>query len=667
MRQLSKLRAAAFAVAATLSYATALGQSWPQWWHTSVNYADEGQCVAVDHWGNVFVAGKSKEPRTTSGYYDMLVIKYDAAGNRLWTNAYHSSNGGSAYSGDTVATGIAVDWRGAVYVSGVAYSGSTRKNDLFVIKYDSGGTPVWPTSGTHSTPDYDFDHGALRLSDSNDDGYDKNGYGNDGTAVCAISMENVDSDQPTFAITGPSRNNSYSGIWRTVVFTYDGTDGIKIKSGWPVNDFGNSSEDSPYAVAIDPSDDTVAVTGGAHDGGAQLYFTTVRYLANGSAQIWKDEWAPDSTKNDGGRAIALDKSGDVYVTGILGEGESDSEYGTRKILKADNDGASQPQWSQKYDNGSGGRNEATSLSLSYEVESGVLKTYVYVTGLSAHSSGDATLEMATLRYRGTDGVKQWSGDGAKREAVSSHDVLGNMVVAAGRGNCYVVGKSNDDYILAVYDKTGTHRFSPVTYDGTGSSTDEAKAIIMGGAGAEFFTGVSTSSSSGLDVLTLNNAETVTSHTPVKLDDGNSGTRIIGDASDVDTSDDSYLVYEPFESYYTSSLSVEFGAEVLTSNPSEISLTIEGHVDGTNVWQKVEVYDVIANTYVVVSDQPASIDTDENTVIVLKDDPARFISSSHAVDCRITYYGDYSTTGWLYGVDGAWYAYVDLIRWDVLGP
>lgn len=184
--------------AACIFYATTQAQSWPQRWNTSSTYDDEAVASATDHFGNVLTVGWSKQ--FNSPYKDLVVIKYDAAGNRLWVQNYHSSNSGTPYSGDTVGTAIAVDWLGNVYASGVAYSGSTRLRDFVVIKYDPTGTPVWPSSGSGSG--YDFDNGALRLSDNNDDGFDHNEI-----TRCAIAIQDVGGFQPWVAFTRPSNED----------------------------------------------------------------------------------------------------------------------------------------------------------------------------------------------------------------------------------------------------------------------------------------------------------------------------------------------------------------------------------------------------------------------------------------------------------------------------
>lgn len=92
------------------------------WTGSSVQYYDAAHDVAVDGSGNVYVTGQFAEDmdfdpgplpdyRSSSGYYDVFVTKFDSLGNYLWARAW----GGS---GDDEAYGIATDESGNVYVAG---------------------------------------------------------------------------------------------------------------------------------------------------------------------------------------------------------------------------------------------------------------------------------------------------------------------------------------------------------------------------------------------------------------------------------------------------------------------------------------------------------------------------------------------------------------------
>ncbi len=147
------------ATAFTLSQA-ALSQSWPQRWHPTASTDDEGQVVAKDVWGNVYVAVKSKRYSTN---WDFVLLKYTAAGSFVWDQPYNGIG-----NGDDIPTSIHVDLDGYIYVGGASYGGASRGMDLVCIKYDPSGNPVWPASGNYG--DYDFHNGAVRTTATYDEG-----------------------------------------------------------------------------------------------------------------------------------------------------------------------------------------------------------------------------------------------------------------------------------------------------------------------------------------------------------------------------------------------------------------------------------------------------------------------------------------------------------------
>jgi len=121
-------------------------------WTTRLNYSDDTPdlpvAMAVDSAGNIYVTGYTTEPGAIEyeqvGNY--LTVKYDPAGNQVWT-AEHDGPGGA----DDRPRAIAVDGLGNVYVTGKhsheywVNSGTTVyfDYDFATIKYDTNGQPVW--------------------------------------------------------------------------------------------------------------------------------------------------------------------------------------------------------------------------------------------------------------------------------------------------------------------------------------------------------------------------------------------------------------------------------------------------------------------------------------------------------------------------------------------
>jgi hypothetical protein len=128
-------------------------------WARRLDYSDAQDlpvALAVDPAGNIYVTGYSIEPNTIEYYQvaNYLTVKYDAAGNQLWT-AEHAGPGAA----DDRPSAIAVDAQGNVYVTGKhsaeywVNSGTTVyfDYDYATIKYDTNGQQVW-LAVYHSAP-----------------------------------------------------------------------------------------------------------------------------------------------------------------------------------------------------------------------------------------------------------------------------------------------------------------------------------------------------------------------------------------------------------------------------------------------------------------------------------------------------------------------------------
>ena len=121
--------------------------------------SDQTNSVAADAAGNVYMAGYTISTfgiasggfqNSYGGGYDAFLVKFDAAGNRLWATYY----GGPGFD---AATGITTDAFGNVYLlghtasaSGIASGGFQNNiggsNDAFLVKFDATtGNRLWAT------------------------------------------------------------------------------------------------------------------------------------------------------------------------------------------------------------------------------------------------------------------------------------------------------------------------------------------------------------------------------------------------------------------------------------------------------------------------------------------------------------------------------------------
>lgn len=642
---------------------------WSARWDTTSSLDHKGIACAVDKRGNVYVAGPVVAGTNGTGslIYEFGIVSYDENGGTRWSRVWQDAANDSA-----VPTGIAVDWEGNCYVSGVnnVIPGPppppSSPPKFVVVKFRaSDGVTVWPNSGSGSGSGYTFNTGGIILTDSNLDG-----GGTHGRPWCAISMEDVPGSEPTFAITGPT-NNGTTNLWRTAVFEADPnpTYGVRLKAGWPLDEFSSGDAES-MAVAISSLDNSVYVTGRAHiDPVAE--FVTVHYAAGGTLEphpdLWQDHFhAPG--KDAEGLSIAVDYLGTAYVTGyaIVSVGTDDVyEYETRELGRFSTTGnAGDPpdvHWHDEYwDALHPGINIGTSVNLSNEY-SGTLRPYVYVTGLANSPASD--LDIATFRYTsgssGTGGVRQWSTE----DRYNAHISPGNFssadywpsVLGAGLGNAYVIGSryvsSDYDYILYGVTKTDTSRFSSV-YNPY-SHTDLGHYCATGGAGRMYFTGESKSLGSDLDFGTLQNQQTPQTVVPNLMAAwAGLGQQTNTTLYQVQGDDADY--YQLTANQFTGKKTQLYMEVPISSTATELSLRVKGHVSIAGLREKVQIYSRRIADYQLVSDQSAAT-SDTTTVIPLKDDAAEYVDPSTGLaKVIVTYYGDVGLTNWT-----AYYGFIQL--------
>lgn len=94
---------------------------------------ERGTFVETDNAGNSYVVG-----RVSNGVdNDILVIKYDNAGNLVWQGSYSSN------LGDDLPVQVCLDGSGNLYVAGRQPGVTDTLSDIVVLKYTNTPTPAW--------------------------------------------------------------------------------------------------------------------------------------------------------------------------------------------------------------------------------------------------------------------------------------------------------------------------------------------------------------------------------------------------------------------------------------------------------------------------------------------------------------------------------------------
>jgi hypothetical protein len=106
------------------------------------NGRDFGLSVAVDSVGNAYICGNAEGNLGGAhfGEFDSFLIKYDSAGNSLWSRQF---GGLSAEEGK----GVTVDFQGNVLITGGTYNeiGGPNKgvSDTYLVKFSDNGALLW--------------------------------------------------------------------------------------------------------------------------------------------------------------------------------------------------------------------------------------------------------------------------------------------------------------------------------------------------------------------------------------------------------------------------------------------------------------------------------------------------------------------------------------------
>ena len=349
----------------TLTWNTFLGGS-------DVDYATG---MAVDASGNVYVTGYSfaawqgaTAPRRlfSGGATDAFVAKLDASGNLLWNTFLGGS--GSLGEGTDIGNGIAVDGSGNIYVVGYSddtWQGATAPRrshtgnyDTFVAKLDATGDLIWNTFLGAGSDDYgngvgvDGSGNLYVTGESNSTWQDaaapRRLYSGGADAFVARLDTNGDLTWNTFL--GGAGNDYGHGI-----AVYEGGGAVYVSGYSDATWQGSTAPQREYTggydafvAQLDMSGDLAWNTflGGAGndtvdgdiavDGSGNVYVTgssratwqgttAPRRAYSGLADAFVAKVAGDGSLawntflgggvNDFGHGIAVDGSGDVYVTG----------------------------------------------------------------------------------------------------------------------------------------------------------------------------------------------------------------------------------------------------------------------------------------------------------------------------------------------------------------
>lgn len=414
----------------------------PMWTaHLGGPQADVGYALATDKAGNVVLVGFYQGtanlggvPMTSAGQVDFFVAKYDTEGNAMWVRPF----GGP---GNDMATGVAIDLSGNVYVVGASDGALTIGGSSF------------GANGATGTFLFSLDPLGNVLSAK---AYGGDSYGT--LAKVAVSANGTIGVAGSYKGTidfggGPltAAMGSYAGF----IAEFDGGGNLNF-----ANSLGTDSTTVAEGLGFG-SDESVAVVG-SFSGTGQFGTTTLTSVGQNDVfvaafdsagnPLWAKSWG--GITNDDGRAVAYDSNGNLIVTGgfsssvDFGGGAVTSKGGSDAFVMKLN-ASHTLAWVQTF--GGTSTDEAVSVAVDTTGEllvGGLFESSMSIGSKMLTSAGDK--DVFVTRMSGT-GSSTWAKQFGSVEADE-----GVGVAFDGKGNAFVTGyfRTNVDFGTGMQSSAG---------------------------------------------------------------------------------------------------------------------------------------------------------------------------------------------------------------------
>jgi hypothetical protein len=248
--------------------------------------------------------------------------------------------------------------------------------------------------------------------------------------------------------------------------------------------------DEACVVKIDNSGN-VYVTGSSTGNGSGFDYLTIKYNDSGQ-ELWTARFNGTSNANDNPSGLAVDASGNVFVTGQSSGLSSSNDFLTIKY-----NSIGQVVWSARYNSSSNNNDGATGIAVSNAGN-------VYVTGFSYATT---TLNDYTTLMFNSAGQLRWA---SRYNSPASGSDEAKAIVVDANGNAYVTGGSSMggthvDYATVKYNIYGQQLWA-LRFNGVGDDYDAATAITLDNSSNLYVTGTSMGSTSS-DFATMRYAVT----------------------------------------------------------------------------------------------------------------------------------------------------------------
>lgn len=270
-------------------------------------------------------------------------------------------------------------------------------------------------------------------------------------------------------VTGYSPGIGSSDDYATIKYSNAGVPMWTNRYNGPAN-----SKDQASNMALDASGN-VFVTGNSRGDGSLDDYATIKY-SNAGVPMWTNRYNGPGNGQDIAQAVAVDASGNVIVTGFSDGGGSNSwDYAT---IKYSNAGI--PLWTNRYDRGAD-----SGIALAVDGSS-----KVFVTGSSQATGGPQapTDACVTIAYSSA-GVPLWT---------NLYAMSGSSIAVDASGTVFVTGTS---YATIAYSNAGIPLWTN-HYSGPANTYDYAWEAKVDSSGNVFVTGESPGIDTDTDYATI---------------------------------------------------------------------------------------------------------------------------------------------------------------------
>lgn len=254
----------------TIKYNSSGDRLWVNYFNSPSNLDDYPTAIKSDKVGNIYIAG---QVTNTQGFYDAVIIKINPNGVQEWVKYYSGT-----VNGNYNPSSIAIDTSGDVIVA-ISAPTLAASTDIIVIKYNSSGNVVWiqQYNGTSNGMDYPKKIVSIPSRDIYVGGWTENGSNYTDMLVLKYSSSGVKLWEA-----------KYNGVYNDYDFLED----------MFVDQWGN-----------------VYISGTIENPNGKNNFATIKYNTSGTQQ-WVAYYQNSFKNSSEVTTIAMDNLGNIFVTGI---------------------------------------------------------------------------------------------------------------------------------------------------------------------------------------------------------------------------------------------------------------------------------------------------------------------------------------------------------------